>query len=65
MKGRAHRLFREFCDGLKGASAPFLRSRLILMAQVNPDELTEELDSAETEARLEQAIGKLVSQVRK
>ena len=62
MRGRAHQLLTEFRDGLRGAAAPFLMSRLILRARIIPDRITPELDDPAVEKRLDEAIRALTAE---
>ena len=59
MKGRAYHLlaaFRAQCGGPEGV---FRMSRLILLSRIVPERITPELDDAEVETRIEQAIRRL------
>ncbi len=62
MKGRAHRLLQEFQAKLVGARAPFLMSRLVLMAHVVPSQVTPETDDPQLEKRIEEAVARLMSE---
>lgn len=56
MKGRAQQLFRDFQARAKESGNPFSLCRVILIARVVPERLTQELDDPALEARLERAI---------
>lgn len=62
MKGRAYQLLSEFKMSLRGASAPFLMSRLILRARIIPDSITPEMDDPAVEKRLDEAIRALMAE---
>jgi hypothetical protein len=59
LKGKAHSLLREFRERHPGMSGTFLMSRLILISRIIPERITPDVDDAELESRLEQAIAKL------
>lgn len=62
MKGRAYQLLSDFKLTLRGASAPFLMSRLILRARIIPDNITPEIDDPAIEKRLDEAIRALTAE---
>lgn len=55
MKGRAHQILVDFMRASVGSGGPFRVARLILKAQIIPEEVTEEMDCVATETRLEKA----------
>ncbi len=59
MKGRALQLFRDFQLTAAGQGQAFGVCRVILLARVVPEKLTEELDDPELERRIESAIEKV------
>jgi hypothetical protein len=59
VKGRAHKLLKDFRERHSGLSGTFLMSRLILTSRIIPERITPEIDDPELEARLEAAIAKL------
>ena len=56
MKGRARQLFRDYQTQAAASGKPFGVSRLILLARIVPERLTEDLDDPEVEERIEKAI---------
>ena len=59
LKGRAHKLIKEFRERHAGLAGTFLMARLILTSRIIPERITPEIDDPELEARLEAAILKL------
>lgn len=64
MRGKAHALLVEFRASLSGVGAPFLMSRLILMARIIPEQVTPDLDDPALEKRLAEAIAVLQAERR-
>jgi hypothetical protein len=56
MKGRALKLFRDFQAKAEKEGQGFAICRVILLARVIPERLTEEQDDPELERRIERAI---------
>ena len=56
MKGRAYQLFEDFRREAAGSGNSFALCRVILLARVIPERVTQELDDPDLESRLEEAI---------
>jgi hypothetical protein len=56
MKGRARQIFRDFQAHAAATGNTFGVCRVILLARVVPEKLSEDLDDPDLEARLEGAI---------
>lgn len=59
MTGRAYHLLQTFRASLSGAQRSFIMARFILLARIDPESITPELDDSGLEVRIEQAIAKL------
>jgi hypothetical protein len=59
MKGRALQIFRDYQLAAANDGQAFGVCRVILLARVVPERLTEDLDDPELERRLEAAIAKV------
>jgi hypothetical protein len=59
LRGRAYHLLASFRGQCGGPEGVFRMSRLILLSRIVPERITPELDDAEVERRIEQAIQRL------
>jgi hypothetical protein len=63
MKGRAHEMVQRFMARFASADLAFVRARFILRAQLEPEEVSVELDDPALEERLAAVIGELEREV--
>jgi hypothetical protein len=59
MRGRAKQILEDFRRGYPDVSGTFKMSRIILLSNITPEELTDDLDDPEVEERLRKAIFKV------